>query len=121
MILVAHRLTTLRDTDRILVFDDGRIAETGTYAELVRRGGVFAELVRSAEGHDHEPRPREAQEVGRRARAGRGVDRGDGHGRPLNSPGWDDANPTAVGPVWILWTHSAPRSFESPGQPRVAA
>jgi ATP-binding cassette subfamily B protein len=52
VILVAHRLTTLRDADRILVFDDGRIAETGTYSELVRRGGVFAELVRSAEGHD---------------------------------------------------------------------
>ncbi len=55
VILVAHRLTTLRDADCILVFDDGRIAETGTYTELVRRGGVFAELVRSAEGHDHEP------------------------------------------------------------------
>ncbi len=55
VILVAHRLTTLRDADCILVFDDGRIAETGTYPELVRRGGVFAELVRSAEGHDGEP------------------------------------------------------------------
>ncbi len=52
VILVAHRLTTLRDADRILVFDDGRIVEAGTYAELVRRGGVFAELVRSAEGHE---------------------------------------------------------------------
>ena len=52
VILVAHRLTTLRDADRILVFDDGRIVETGTYAELVRRGGAFAELVRSAEGHE---------------------------------------------------------------------
>ncbi|MGP0062738.1 MAG: ABC transporter ATP-binding protein [Isosphaeraceae bacterium] len=59
VILVAHRLTTLRDADCILVFDDGRIAETGTYAELVRRGGVFAELVRSAEGHDLEP-PRDS-------------------------------------------------------------
>jgi ATP-binding cassette, subfamily B, bacterial len=50
VILVAHRLSTLLDTDRILVFDDGRIVETGTYAELVRRDGVFAELVRSARG-----------------------------------------------------------------------
>jgi ATP-binding cassette subfamily B protein len=48
VILVAHRLTTLLDTDRILVFEDGKIAETGTYDELVRRDGVFAELVRSA-------------------------------------------------------------------------
>ena len=50
VILVAHRLTTLLDTDRILVFDDGRIVETGSYAELLRKNGVFAELVRSASG-----------------------------------------------------------------------
>jgi ATP-binding cassette subfamily B protein len=48
-ILVAHRLSTLRDADRILVFDNGRIVETGTYDELLRRGGVFTELVHSAE------------------------------------------------------------------------
>jgi ATP-binding cassette subfamily B protein len=48
-ILVAHRLSTLRDADRIFVFDDGRIVEVGTYHELVARGGVFTELVLSAE------------------------------------------------------------------------
>jgi ATP-binding cassette, subfamily B, bacterial len=52
VILVAHRLSTLREADRILVFDDGRIVETGTYSDLVRQGGVFAELVRSAEEID---------------------------------------------------------------------
>jgi len=50
VILVAHRLSTLLHTDRILVFDDGRIVETGTYEELVEKGGVFAELVRSGTG-----------------------------------------------------------------------
>ncbi|HZW29767.1 MAG TPA: ABC transporter ATP-binding protein [Isosphaeraceae bacterium] len=55
VILVAHRLTTLRKADRILVFDEGRIAEIGTYAELVQRGGIFAELVHLAEGHDPNP------------------------------------------------------------------
>ncbi len=50
VILVAHRLSTLYETDRILVFDEGRIVETGTYDELVRLGGVFTELVHSAEG-----------------------------------------------------------------------
>jgi len=50
VILVAHRLTTLLDSDRILVFADGRIVETGSYAELLRKNGVFAELVRSASG-----------------------------------------------------------------------
>jgi ATP-binding cassette subfamily B protein len=53
VILVAHRLTTLRDADRILVFDEGRVVEIGTYTELVQRGGIFTELVRSAEGHAH--------------------------------------------------------------------
>jgi ATP-binding cassette subfamily B protein len=57
VILVAHRLTTLRDADRILVFDDGRIVEIGTYNELVQRGGVFAELVHSAEGRDQGDEP----------------------------------------------------------------
>lgn len=48
-ILIAHRLTTLKDCDRILVFDDGKVVQTGTYDELVEADGVFAELVRSAE------------------------------------------------------------------------
>jgi ATP-binding cassette subfamily B protein len=47
-ILVAHRLTTLRDADRIFVFADGKLAETGSYEELLGRGGVFTELVQSA-------------------------------------------------------------------------
>src|SRR5205085_1238956 len=36
-ILVAHRLSTLKDADRIYVFDDGRIVEVGAYDELSRR------------------------------------------------------------------------------------
>jgi ATP-binding cassette subfamily B protein len=59
-ILVAHRLTTLRDADRIVVFDNGHIVEIGTFTELVQRGGVFTELVMSA-GHspteEREPTP----------------------------------------------------------------
>jgi ATP-binding cassette subfamily B protein len=48
VILVAHRLSTLRDADRIVVFESGRIVETGTYGELLRADGVFAELARNA-------------------------------------------------------------------------
>lgn len=57
-ILVAHRLTTLRDADRILVFDDGHLVEVGAFDELVQRGGVFTELVMSAEhGVSETPQP----------------------------------------------------------------
>ncbi len=49
VIVVAHRLSTLLDSDRILVFDDGRVVESGTYDGLVQHGGVFTELLMSAQ------------------------------------------------------------------------
>ena len=45
--IIAHRLSTVRDADEILVFDTGRVVERGTFEELVARNGVFADLVRS--------------------------------------------------------------------------
>jgi ATP-binding cassette subfamily B protein len=48
--VIAHRLATVREAARILVFRDGRIAETGTFDELTRRGGFFAELVEAQFG-----------------------------------------------------------------------
>ncbi len=44
-IVVAHRLSTVRHCDRIMVVDNGCIAEEGTYEELIAKGGLFAELV----------------------------------------------------------------------------
>jgi len=43
--VIAHRLCTIRNATRILVFREGRIVETGTFDELIRQGGFFAELV----------------------------------------------------------------------------
>ena len=45
--IIAHRLSTVRDADEILVFDAGRVVERGTFDGLLRQGGVFAELVRT--------------------------------------------------------------------------
>ncbi len=44
LIVVAHRLTTIMKADRILVFKDGRIVETGTHAELLERRGLYYEM-----------------------------------------------------------------------------
>jgi len=43
-IAIAHRLSTVRDADQIVVLDRGHIVETGTYEELLALGGRFAEL-----------------------------------------------------------------------------
>ncbi|MEV5407162.1 hypothetical protein AB0L20_32120 [Streptomyces albidoflavus] len=43
-IVIAHRLSTVRALDRILVFDTGRIVEEGTHASLYRKGGLYRRL-----------------------------------------------------------------------------
>jgi ATP-binding cassette subfamily B protein len=43
--IIAHRLSTVRDADEILVFDSGRIVEQGSFKELLALRGRFAELV----------------------------------------------------------------------------
>jgi len=45
-LVIAHRLATIRNADRIVVVTENGIAEEGTHDELVERGGIFANLHR---------------------------------------------------------------------------
>ncbi len=45
--VIAHRLATIRNATRIIVFREGRVIEAGSFDELVARDGSFAELARS--------------------------------------------------------------------------
>jgi ABC-type multidrug transport system fused ATPase/permease subunit len=46
-IVIAHRLSTVRNADRIAVLDGGRIAEVGSHDELVARNGLYAAQLRA--------------------------------------------------------------------------
>jgi ATP-binding cassette subfamily B protein len=54
-LVIAHRLSTIVAADRILVIDDGRIVETGTHEQLLREGGLYADLYRTQLDRAAEP------------------------------------------------------------------
>ena len=63
--VIAHRLSTIRNATRILVFDSGHVIESGTFDELVAKGGRFAELARAQFMiHEHARVGAHAPEIG---------------------------------------------------------
>lgn len=52
VLMIAHRLHTVRDADRIIVLRDGTIAESGTHQKLLDRDGIYAELWRAGSEHE---------------------------------------------------------------------
>ncbi len=85
-IVVAHRISTVKDADEILVLDEGRIAERGSHRELLQRDGLYAQMYRrqlleeeldvDTEREAHERRVHESEPqtpIGWRPRSGRGI------------------------------------------------
>jgi ATP-binding cassette subfamily B protein len=62
-LVIAHRLSTVRDADRIVVLDRGRIVEQGRHDNLVARGGLYAELYRTQFAVVDSPAPYEAEDI----------------------------------------------------------
>jgi ATP-binding cassette, subfamily B, multidrug efflux pump len=64
VIAIAHRLSTLQIMDRLVVMDEGQIVEAGTHAELLAKGGLYAELwARQSGGFIVQPKRFEAREA----------------------------------------------------------
>jgi ATP-binding cassette subfamily B protein len=60
-IVIAHRLSTVADADQIVVLDQGRVAERGTHAQLLRLGGLYAEMWERQQSEREEEEARAAE------------------------------------------------------------
>jgi ATP-binding cassette subfamily B protein len=76
MIMIAHRLVTVMGCDRIYVVDGGRVVEQGTHAQLVDRGGLYADMWAMQRGELRAPADRRGSGATRAASASTGEDAG---------------------------------------------
>jgi subfamily B ATP-binding cassette protein MsbA len=62
VVVIAHRLATIRNADRIAVLEDGTVSQTGTHAELIAAGGTYSRLVEMQQIQGVEPRETGAED-----------------------------------------------------------
>jgi ATP-binding cassette subfamily B protein len=99
-LVIAHRLSSVVGADRILVLDEGRLAESGSHAELVAAGGIYAELMAQQQDRDDDhgrvaeiPVPTEAVLAATPAAEAfmpQPAHQGEGHGHHHAAPGHHD-------------------------------
>ena len=68
-LVIAHRLSTVREADQILVVEDGRVVERGRHVELLSSGGLYAELYRTQFAGQEQSTAAAAGQAGRAPRA----------------------------------------------------
>ena len=54
VVMIAHKLSTVRNADKIIVLEKGKVKETGTHAQLLQKGGTYARMLRLQGGVEEE-------------------------------------------------------------------
>ncbi len=120
-VAIAHRLSTLRNADRILVFDRGRLIEQGSHAELLSKDGTYARLVRIQTQVSKDPNVDKLlfhSEDGNTSANHSCISSTDSGSRTLASGSSGEANPREENAVAVLEPETNDANGDEPDEPR---